>query len=391
MGQCCTKFLRKDDKEEPLNIREVDKYFEKDKQNKTANTISKEPNIISKEVSIKDFQIKKVIGRGSFGKVLLVRYILDSRLYAMKILKKDVISQLNQINHTKTEREILARVDHEFIVKLKFAFQTVEKLYLVTDFMQGGELFYHLHKESRFDEDKIRFYVCEIILAIEYLHKRQVIYRDLKPENILLDAYGHVKLTDFGLSKFVFSNNNNKAFTICGTPEYLAPEILTGKGYDKAVDWWSLGCLTYEMLCGESPFKFKNKIKLDDVSIYDRKVEFPSHIRQDTKNFVVSLLQVEPSKRLGSGKNDAENLKIHPFFSGVNWVDVEKKNITVPFVPILNSSDDLVYFDKLFTEEDPTDTIIENSLLQTRGKNEDDYNYDKFTYINQSSIHLCNK
>jgi len=393
MGKCCSKLFsskRNDSIEEPLNTSEIDKVFQKTSITKdrfssfqpikNKYSTQKNTDLISKEVCYDDFDVIKTLGKGSFGKVILVKFKKDERLYAMKILKKDIIRKTNQITHTKTEREILARVYHEFIVKLKFAFQTSEKLFLVTDFMQGGELFYHLHKEGRFKEPKTRFYVCEIILAIEYLHKNQIIYRDLKPENILLDSYGHIKLTDFGLSKFVFSYENNKAYTICGTPEYLAPEILTGKGYDKSVDWWSLGCLIYEMLCGVSPFKIKKDAKLD-IKIYEKKIDFPFYFSEESKSLIQSLLQLEPSKRLGYGKNDAQDLMDHCFFSGVNWEDVFRKNIPVPFRPVLKSADDLVYFDKIFTDEVPVETPSEKPFFPARSNYDEILNkYDKFTY-----------
>jgi len=279
-------------------------------------------------------------------------------------------------------------VDNDFIVKLRFAFQTPDKLYLVTDFMQGGELFYHLHREGRFNETKTRFYICEIIVAIEYLHKNQIIYRDLKPENILLDSYGHIKLTDFGLSKFILTNDNNKAFTICGTPEYLAPEILSGKGYDKSVDWWSLGCLFFEMLVSVSPFKFKKETKLE-MKLYEKKIEIPFFFSEPAKSFAEALLKVEPTERLGYGVNDAEDLKKHEFFNGVDWKKVEKKVLPAPFRPVLRSSDDLIYFDKIFTDEAAVDTPTEKPLIMQRSNYEETVNkYDKFTYVkpDESSI-----
>ena len=399
MGNCCEKLFKSNKNNnstlnntitnpinEPLNRTEIDQIFQKSathrEKSMTCNNITtqiKDGNIILKDISKKDFKIIKVIGRGSFGKVLLVKYLKDDRMYAMKILKKAEIKNTKQIIHTKTEREILARVDHDLIVKLKFAFQTVEKLYLVTDFMQGGELFYHLHLEGRFNENKTRFYVCEIILALEYLHNCQIIYRDLKPENILLDAYGHVKLADFGLSKFILSNDNNKAFTVCGPPEYLAPEILSGLGYDQTVDWWSLGILIFEMLCGSSPFKYDRQSKLE-ISLYEKKVEIPFYFSESSSSLVHSLLQIEPSNRLGYGKNDAKDIKNHEFFNGINWNDVAKKNIPTPFRPVLKSSDDLVYFDKIFTEEKAEDTPG-TSVFPSRSKYDDTTNkYDMFTY-----------
>ena len=181
--------------------------------------------------------------------------------YAMKVLKKVTLIDRNQLDHTKTERDILQHVHNPFLMKMHYAFQTEDKLYMVMDFLNGGELFFHLRKEQRFDEGRIRFYAAEIILGLEALHKAGIIYRDLKPENILLDDEGHIRLTDFGLSKQgIFKLNKDQTTTICGTPEYLAPEIVIGEGHGKAVDWWSLGILMFEMFVGRPPFQNPNKM-----------------------------------------------------------------------------------------------------------------------------------
>jgi serine/threonine protein kinase len=175
--------------------------------------------------------------------------------FAMKVLKKSNLIQRNQLDHTKTERDILQNVHNPFLMRMHYAFQTEDKLYMVMDFLNGGELFFHLRKEQTFKEDRIRFYAAEIILGLEALHQHDIIYRDLKPENILLDEDGHIRLTDFGLSKQGINYlNNDQTTTICGTPEYLAPEIVIGEGHGRAVDWWSLGILIYEMLVGRPPF-----------------------------------------------------------------------------------------------------------------------------------------
>ena len=193
----------------------------------------------SADISIDSFKILKVIGRGSFGKVFLVQKKDSLEYFAMKTLKKDVILRRNQKINTQAERIILEKIRHPFIVRLHYAFQTPEKLYFVIDFLNGGELFYHLRREQRFSEDRTRFYAAEILLALECLHKNGVIYRDLKPENVLLDSEGHVKLTDFGLSK-IREKNDELTYTFCGTPEYLAPEIIKNEGYSKEVDFWAL-------------------------------------------------------------------------------------------------------------------------------------------------------
>ena len=206
--------------------------------------------------TLEDFSQLKVLGRGSFGKVVLVRLEKSKKLYAMKILKKELVIKRKQVNHTMTERSLLEKLNHPFIVKLFYAFQDKTKLYFITEFMQGGELFFHLRRNSQYKEKSVKFYMSEILLAIDYMHKNNFIYRDLKPENILIDKFGHIKLTDFGLSKLL-DEEEQKTYTLCGTPEYLAPEIIFEKGYDKTCDWFSFGVVMFEMLCGFHPFKQK--------------------------------------------------------------------------------------------------------------------------------------
>jgi serine/threonine protein kinase len=315
-----------------------------------------------KNYLLEDFQILRLLGKGTFGKVLLVRNKIDSKLYAMKVLKKYKLFRTKQIYHTKTEREILEKINHPFIVKLHFAFQTELKLYLITEFMQGGELFYHLKNEKFFNEEKMKNYFCEIFLALEHLHRNKIIYRDLKPENILLDVDGHIKLADFGLSKYFnnqssspmycsldddsSSNISDKAFTLCGTPQYLAPEILTGQGYDRSVDWWSLGVLMYEMLHGHSPFK-KRKDRLDfsfdtiNIEVKD------SRASAEAKDLILSLLKKDPNERL----RDSSTIRLHPFLKNVNWEKIINKKTTPQYIPklFLQCDEDLSCFDKNFT------------------------------------------
>ena len=225
MGCCCN--CLKSDQEEPS--------FKKNLIEPTSAEESLTPRSQA-PVSLLDFNVEKLLGKGAFGKVLLVTKKDTGQLYAMKSLRKDMLEERNQKVHTKTEREILGEVNCPFIVQLRFAFQTADKLYMVMDFINGGELFFHLRRCTKFPEDRTRFYAAEILAALEYLHSRGIIYRDLKPENVLLDSEGHIKLTDFGLSKKFFSGEK-KAFSFCGTPEYLAPEILKGTGHDQAVDF----------------------------------------------------------------------------------------------------------------------------------------------------------
>jgi serine/threonine protein kinase len=197
-----------------------------------------------------DFEHLKVIGRGYFGKVTQVKYKKDGCIYALKTLKKSKLKEAKQIEHTKTERKILEIVMHPFIVSLQFAFQTEKKLYFVMDYFNGGELFYHLRTKGMFNEIQAKFYLSQILLALEFLHKKKIMYRDLKPENIILDKTGYIKLTDFGLAKQNIEDDFGSTQTFCGTPEYLAPEIIRGDKYGKGVDIWCMGILLYEMLYG---------------------------------------------------------------------------------------------------------------------------------------------
>ena len=330
----------------------------------------------SNQICIEDFELIKLLGKGNFGKVFLGKKNDDNCHYAIKVLKKSTIKQTNQIFHTMTEREILERIDNPFIVKLRFAFQTREKLYLVTDFIQGGELYFHLHQEKNFSEDKTKFYVTEIILALEHLHKNKIIYRDLKPENILIAKDGHIKLTDFGLSKFMYNLETSRAFTICGTPEYLAPEILESNGYNKAVDWWSLGVIFYEMLCGQTPFKCKKKL---DPNNYKKTVEIPSFLSEDAKDLLRTLLTYDPDSRIGKGLADSDEIKSHKFFSDVDWEKVYNRTQDPPFIPDLKSPSDYRYFSSNFTSQ-PIKISITNDYFFS--KIDDGNNYEHFSYIN---------
>jgi serine/threonine protein kinase len=377
-------------------------YSDDEKYNKTNPNYSNiaEINDGRGKISVLDFQKIKVLGRGTFGKVLLVKKNSNHKFYAMKILKKSVVKLKNQVFHTKTERQILERFAHPFIVHLQYAFQDENKLYLVTEFMQGGELFYHLRKEGIFRESRARFYLCEIILALEHLHNNNCMYRDLKPENILIDANGHIKLTDFGLSKLILSKKDEKAYTICGTPEYLAPEIILEKGYDKTVDWWSLGALFYEMLCGFSPFKNLNKTegpKLD-IKNYTKPITIHKFFSEEAKSLIIGLLTINPTARLGAGPKGSTRIKSHPFFKGTDWDAVYNKTLEPPFKPKISETNDTVdlsNFDPIFTKEnvfepasEKRDGICNNSesanMIDSSKPSMRDYNYDGFTYKNQS-------
>jgi serine/threonine protein kinase len=266
------------------------------------------------QVGIDDFELVKVIGKGSFGKVTLVRKRSDKKLFAMKVLTKASIIKRKQVDHTNTERRVLGSINHPFIVRLHYAFQTKEKLYFVLDYASGGELFFHLSRMKKFSEATARFYCAELTLALDALHDHDVVYRDLKPENILLDGEGHVKLVDFGLAKEGVSAPTEGASSLCGTPEYLSPEVLDRQGHGTAVDWWNLGMVTYEMLTGLPPWYTTDRDKLFE-SLRSAPLKFPMSVSRTPALFIQALLNRDPQRRLGSrGGNEVKN---HAFFNQV--------------------------------------------------------------------------
>jgi serine/threonine protein kinase len=305
-------------------------------------------------VTIDDFELLCVIGRGSFGKVMKVLHKQTKDIYAMKILKKDMIIKENMVAHTLSEKKILEQLQHPFIVGLKYAFQTEAKLYLVLDFLAGGELFFHLKEETKFTAERAKFYTANIVLALEHLHTRNIIYRDLKPENVVLDKDGYAVLTDFGLAK---SQITTQTYTFCGTPEYLAPEILKGSGHGKAVDWWSLGILLYEMLVGLPPFYSENIKEMYEL-ILAAPLKFPNSVPADAQNLLRGLLERDESKRLGGSQSDAADIKSQPFFSNIDWNKMLGKQISPPFRPNIKSLKDTTkYIDDDFVSERPVDSF----------------------------------
>ena len=361
---CCPK-----KKQNPVLLNKNDINEEKIEEDKDFASISVKLNY-------HDFTPLKLLGRGSYGQVCLVRMKINNKLYAMKVLDKSLLKETHQELHTKSERDLMVKVHCPFIVNIKSAFQDPKYLYIISDFMQGGDLFYHLHESHVFRFEQAQFYITEIVLALEYLHKNNMIYRDLKPENILIDSKGHIKLTDFGLSKML-NSSGERSFTICGTLQYIAPEMFVKKGYDNAIDWWSLGCVIYEMFAGKLAFKIKRNMKID-MDLYKKKLQFPRHMDEDAKDLINQLLVREPKKRLGYGPNGAEKIKKHPFFEGVNWDDVWNKKVEPPFVPELDDEMDLRYFDSQFTDE-PLESFTKNMRAR-----ETSYEYKNFTFVTDS-------
>ncbi|XP_058125183.1 uncharacterized protein LOC131293998 [Anopheles ziemanni] len=314
------------------------------------------------KVSLNDFQLLKVLGTGAYGTVFLVRKLTGidrNKIYAMKVLRKCVvILKEKTAEHTRTERQILeAIIDAPFLATMHYAFQTDSKLYVVLDFVIGGELFTHLFKRESFTEDEVRIYIAEIVVAIEQLHKLGILYRDIKLENILIDADGHIVLTDFGLSRELL-HEKERAHSFCGTIEYMAPEIVKSRnkdGHDTSVDWWSVGVLTYELLTGVSPFHNDDGQQEISRRIMEDEANIPLRLSDAATDFIRKLLTKDPRKRLGSGKQDANELKMHPFLRETKWDLLVAKQVAAPFKPVVASETDTTYFSEEFTQQESVD------------------------------------
>ncbi|XP_058118649.1 cAMP-dependent protein kinase catalytic subunit PRKX [Anopheles ziemanni] len=289
------------------------------------------------DYALDDFQILKTIGTGTFGRVCLCRDKITNKYWAMKILAMADVIRLKQIEHVKNEKNILKEIDHPFIVNMRWNSKDDCCLYMLFEFVSGGELFSYLRNAGRFDSATANFYACEIVLALEYLHSLSIVYRDLKPENLLLDRDGHLKITDFGFAKKL----KDRTWTLCGTPEYLAPEIIQSKGHNKAVDWWALGVLIYEMVVGYPPFYDDNPFGIYE-KILSGKIEWSRHVDPIAKDLVKKLLVLDRTKRLGNMKNGAEDVKRHRWFKQLDWNVVIRKQLKPPIVPtyVFNSKED---------------------------------------------------
>ena len=302
-----------------------------------------------KVVSIDDFQILRVLGRGTYGKVSLVRHKESGQLYAMKAMSKALLAEDENIQQIITEKDVLMQNSHPFLVSAHFAFQTDAKVFIILNYVPGGELFTRLREETKLSEARTKLITAELVLALGYLHKKNFIYRDLKPENVLFDEDGHVKLTDFGYTKKL-RGPNDTTDTFCGTPYYIAPELLTGEDYSKSVDWWSLGCVMYEMLVGISPF-YNENADLTYKAILKSEVQFPQTLSKPAVDLIHKLLIKDPKQRLGSGAGDAEDVMAHPFFRDLNWQDVYDRKVTPLWKPSMKSDVDTSLFDTQFTQE----------------------------------------
>lgn len=288
-----------------------------------------ERSTVSKgKYSLGDFHIMRTLGTGSFGRVHLVRSVHNGRYYAIKVLKKQQIIKMKQVEHTNDERRMLKLVEHPFLIRMWGTFQDSKNLFMVMDYIEGGELFSLLRKSQRFPNPVAKFYAAEVALALEYLHSHDIIYRDLKPENILLDRNGHIKITDFGFAKEV----STVTWTLCGTPDYIAPEVITSKPYNKSVDWWSLGVLIFEMLAGYTPFYDSTPMKTYE-KILSGKVHYPHFFTPDVIDLLSNLMTADLTRRLGNLINGPADIRNHPWFAEVIWEKILAKDIETPYEP----------------------------------------------------------
>ncbi|XP_065852537.1 serine/threonine-protein kinase AtPK2/AtPK19-like [Euphorbia lathyris] len=326
-------------------------------------------------VGIEDFEVLKVVGQGAFGKVYQVRKKDTSEIYAMKVMRKDRIVERNHVEYMKAERDILTKIDHPFIVQLKYSFQTKYRLYLVLDFINGGHLFFQLYHHGLFREDLARIYAAEIVSAVSHLHANGIMHRDLKPENILLDADGHVMLTDFGLAKQF--DENTRSNSMCGTVEYMAPEIVLGRGHDKAADWWSVGILLYEMLTGKPPYTGGNRDKIQQKIVKD-KMKLPAFLSSEAHSLLKGLLQKDTGRRLAS-----EDIKRHKWFKGINWKKLDSREIKPSFRPEVAGKKCIANFEKRWTEMPLSDSPAASPKTDVNP-------FLNFTYVRPVSSFLQN-
>ncbi|KAI0443343.1 serine/threonine-protein kinase psk1 [Xylaria telfairii] len=349
-----------------------------------------EGGLIPRKMQADDFEPLRCLGKGTYGTVLLVKQRNTGRLYAQKQFKKaSVVVHKKLVEQTKTERQILESVSrHPFVVNLYYAFQDHEKLYLILEYGQGGELFTHLSTEKMFSESTAAFYMAEMVLALSYLHETLgVVYRDLKPENCLLDAQGHLLLTDFGLSK-VAVGDADSCKSMLGTVEYMAPEVILGNKYGKAVDWWSFGALGYDLMTGNPPFRGANNAKIQH-NIVKQKVVMPYFLSLDAKDLLARLLRKDPAKRLGSRMpHDLQTIKNHRFFRKIDWKKLAKKEMDPPIQPMITDPELAENFAPEFTDLSLSPLITTKDLwsgVSPRGSFKEDP-FGGFSFVAPSSL-----
>jgi len=338
-------------------------------------------------ISLADFDLIRVIGRGSYAKVLMVELKVTKRIYAMKVIKKELVTDDEDIDWVQTEKHVFETAsNHPFLVGLHSCFQTDSRLFFVIEFVRGGDLMFHMQRQRRLPEEHARFYSAEICLALNFLHERGIIYRDLKLDNVLLDHEGHIKLTDYGMCKEGIRTGDTTS-TFCGTPNYIAPEILRGEDYSFSVDWWALGVLLYEMLAGRSPFDVVGASENPDTNtedylfqvILEKTIRIPRSLSVKAASILKGFLAKNPADRLGCNRDSGfMEIMTHPFFKTIEWEGLEQKQIPPPYRPRLESERDLANFPPEFTDEPvqltPDDHAVIGRIDQTE--------FDGFEYVN---------
>uniref|UniRef100_A0AAR5QD77 protein kinase C n=1 Tax=Dendroctonus ponderosae TaxID=77166 RepID=A0AAR5QD77_DENPD len=322
-------------------------------------------------IGLDDFHFIKVLGKGSFGKVMLAEKKGTDEVYAVKVLKKDVIIQDDDVDCTMTEKRILTlAARHPFLTAIHSCFQTRDRLFFVMEYVNGGDLMFQIQRAKKFDEPRARFYAAEVTLALQFLHRNGVIYRDLKLDNILLDAEGHCKLADFGMCKEGIVDGVTTT-TFCGTPDYIAPEILQELNYGASVDWWALGVLMYEMMAGQPPFEADNEDDLFESILHDD-VLYPVWLSKEAVNILKGFMTKSSHKRLGCVQNQGceAAILVHPFFKEIDWNALENRKVKPPFRPKIKNRRDVANFDAEFTREEPVLTPVSNEVLQSINQEE---------------------
>ncbi|CAO2604449.1 Protein kinase C epsilon type [Lemmus lemmus] len=334
----------------------------------------------AKRLGLDEFNFIKVLGKGSFGKVMLAELKGKDEVYAVKVLKKDVILQDDDVDCTMTEKRILALArKHPYLTQLYCCFQTKDRLFFVMEYVNGGDLMFQIQRSRKFDEPRSRFYAAEVTSALMFLHQHGVIYRDLKLDNILLDAEGHCKLADFGMCKEGILNGVTTT-TFCGTPDYIAPEILQELEYGPSVDWWALGVLMYEMMAGQPPFEADNEDDLFESILHDD-VLYPVWLSKEAVSILKAFMTKNPHKRLGcvAAQNGEDAIKKHPFFKEIDWVLLEQKKIKPPFKPRIKTKRDVNNFDQDFTREEPILTLVDEAIVKQINQEE----FKGFSYFGE--------
>ncbi|XP_045537352.1 atypical protein kinase C [Papilio machaon] len=336
--------------------------------------------------SLEDFELIRVIGRGSYAKVLMVELKRTKRVYAMKVIKKALVTDDEDIDWVQTEKHVFETAsNHPFLVGLHSCFQTPSRLFFVIEFVRGGDLMFHMQRQRRLPEEHARFYAAEISLALHFLHERGVIYRDLKLDNVLLDHEGHIKLTDYGMCKEGVRPGDTTS-TFCGTPNYIAPEILRGEEYGFSVDWWALGVLTYEMLAGRSPFDIAQAADNPDQNtedylfqvILEKTIRIPRSLSVKAASVLKGFLNKNPVERLGCGEGAFLDIVNHPFFKSIEWEMLEQKQVVPPFKPRLEGERDLANFPPEFTDEPVHLTPDDDTVIADIDQSE----FEGFEYVN---------